>query len=115
MLIIVTNVRSKMQTALRLALLLGIFLLVILSFNSMITDLAKNEDLNHAPGQPVRVQNDLPNPAVPTEGDRIEQKQGGSEPGENLRQESGNTEPAGESWFDKFITKLKEYYQGEDN
>ncbi len=109
MLIVVTNVRSKMWTALRLVLLLSIFSLVILSANNILTDLAGNEDLDHAPGQPVRVENEQGS-FIPTEGSLDSEIDGTS-----IEKELPKVEEEKEDdWMDSFIDKLKKYYQGND-
>ena len=109
MLIVVTNVRSKMWTALRLVLLLGIFSLVILSANNMLTDLAGNEELDHAPGQPVRVESERDS-FIPTEGS-LDSKLDGT----SIEKEVPKAEEEKEKdWWDSLIDKLKKYYQGND-
>jgi len=103
-LIVVTNARVKLA-ALRIVLLFGLLLLIGLSFNNLMVDVAENEDLNHAPGQPVRVEN----PAKQDLGKAAVQASPGVE--QDLTPTPADGE-AGEDWFGGFVSKLKEYYQG---
>ncbi len=112
MLIIVTNARTKLA-ALRIILLLGLLLLIGLSFNNIITDVVKSEDLDHAPGQPVRVENPAREVLPAGAGEELG---AAGKAGENKERETEAKTPgetkSRQDWLDNFVSKLKEYYRG---